>query len=71
MEFRGGGQIDPPQHILVFKYLSRNRVNEDVELLPCVDIASVAVIACVDIAALKIANASIVVPLDVFHSIPQ
>jgi len=27
MEFRGGGgQIDPPQHILVFKYPSRDRV---------------------------------------------
>ena len=24
---RGGGQIDPPQHILVFKYPSRDRVN--------------------------------------------
>ena len=23
---RGGGQIDPPQHILVFKYPSRDRV---------------------------------------------
>ena len=30
MGFRGGGwsQLDPPQHILVFKYPSRDRVNE-------------------------------------------
>ena len=28
MEFRGGGQIEPPpQRILVFKYPSRDRVN--------------------------------------------
>ena len=27
MGFRGGGLIDPPQHILVFKYPSRDRVN--------------------------------------------
>ena len=27
MGFRGGGQIDPPQRILVFKYPSRDRVN--------------------------------------------
>ena len=26
MGFRGGGQIDPPQHILVFKYPIRDRV---------------------------------------------
>ena len=26
MGFRGGGQIDPPQHILVFKYPTRDRV---------------------------------------------
>ena len=28
MGFRGGGQIDPPLRILVFKYLSRDRVNK-------------------------------------------
>ena len=27
MGFRGGGQIDPPQRILVFKYPSGDRVN--------------------------------------------
>ena len=27
MRFRGGGQIDPPQRILVFKYPSGDRVN--------------------------------------------
>ena len=27
MGFRGRGQIDPPQRILVFKYPSRDRVN--------------------------------------------
>ena len=26
-DLEGGGQIDPPQHILVFKYPSRDRVN--------------------------------------------
>jgi len=28
MGFRGGGQIAPPQHILVFKYPSRDRVDK-------------------------------------------
>ena len=45
--------------------------SEYVELLPCVDCATPDVVACVAIAVLKIAKASIVVPLDVFHSIPQ
>jgi len=41
MGFRGGGQIDPPQRILVFKYPSGDRVKkiENTQCLtPCFDI---------------------------------
>ena len=45
--------------------------SEYVELLPCVDCASPDAIACVTKAVLKIAKASIDVPVVSLYSIPQ
>ena len=38
MGFRGGVKLTPPQHILVFKYPSRDRVNYDSFTYICMSI---------------------------------